>query len=683
MAAVSVERAGDVSIVRMENPPVNALGIALRQGLMEALKAAIADDGVVGIVLASNLPAFSAGADVKEFNQAPVAPSLRDLIAAMDDSSKPIVAAIDGIALGGGFELALACDARLMTAKARVGLPEVKLGILPGAGGTQRLPRLIDPAAALVVMTEGDHLPGEKAAGLGMADALVDSAVLVEEAVKKVRALAGKRSRLRDRSIAADTRASFEAAAQKALKAHPGEPQIEAVVESVKSAYDKPFDEGLRLEREHFNRLVVDDRSKALRHMFFAERDAARLPDGVDIAEARAVRQVGVIGGGTMGGGIAMSFANAGIAVVLIETDAEAGERAAKRIEGNYAHSVKRGSISEEVKAKRVSLITPAVDYSALADADLVIEAAFEEMDIKRQIFSRLAVATKPEAILASNTSYLDIDAIAEASGVPERVVGMHFFSPANIMKLVEVVRGAKSSPAAIATVVKAARTLGKVPVVVGNCHGFVGNRMLARRSEQLDRLLLEGATPEQIDAAFVEYGFRIGPCAMGDLAGLDISWRMRRATGRTAPAADALVEAGRHGQKTRKGYFAYDETGRIPSPDADAVRIIEEAAREHGIERRAIGREEIVDRLILPMVNEGSRILDEGIAARSGDIDVIWHYGYAFPRWRGGPMFYAQTRGFGEVVTRLDALAKATGDESLQPSPRLRKMAAESGKAA
>lgn len=676
MTAVTVDRAGDVAILRMDNGPVNALGIALRQGIVEALNQAVADPSVAGIVLASNLAAFSAGADVKEFNKPAVSPTLRDVIVAMDASPKPIVAAVGGIALGGGFELALACDARIMTAKARVGLPEVKLGILPGAGGTQRLPRLINPAAALNVMTEGDHLPGDKAAGLGMADALVDDAQLIDEAVKKVHALAGKRERLRDRTVPAATRDAFEAAAAKAIKAHPGEPQIEEIVACVRSAYDDGFDEAMRLERERFEKLLKDDRSKALRHMFFAERESAKLPQDIDAAAARDVRKVGVIGGGTMGSGIAMSFANVGIPVVLIETDAQAGARALSRIDGTYGMSVKRGSISEDVKAKRVSLITPAVDYAALSDADLVIEAAFEEMDVKRQIFTKLAQVTKAEAILASNTSYLDIDAIAEASGAPQRVVGMHFFSPANVMRLVEVVRGGKSSDAAVATVVKAAQRLGKVPVVVGNCHGFVGNRMLARRSEQLDRLLLEGAAPEQIDAAFTEFGSRLGPCAMGDLAGLDISWRMRRATGRSAPAADALVEAGRHGQKTRKGYYVYDETGRVPSPDPEALRIIEEAARQHGVTRRSIDSGEIVDRLILPMVNEGARILDEGIASRSGDIDVIWIHGYGFPRWRGGPMFYAQTRGLSEIADRLDALSAATGDETLKASPALRRMA-------
>jgi 3-hydroxyacyl-CoA dehydrogenase len=667
----------------MDNPPVNALGHALRSGISSALAEAIADGGVAGIVLASSQAAFSAGADVKEFNQAPTFPTLREVIEAMDASPKPIVAAIDGIALGGGYELALACDARAASAKARIGLPEVKLGILPGAGGTQRLPRLIDPAQALKVMSEGEHWSGEKAASLGMVEALVPSDRLVETAVERVRALAGKRMRLRDRKIDPATRQSFEEAAEKALKAHPGEPQIEAVIGSIRAAYDTDFDAALKKERAYFNDLVVDVRSKALRHMFFAERESGRLPGDIDASAAREVTRVGVIGGGTMGGGIAMAFANAGIPVVLVETDAEAGKRAMDRIAGLYAHSVKRGSISEETKAKRLSLIAPAVDYAALADADLVIEAAFEEMDVKREIFGKLAKATKPEAILASNTSYLDIDAIGEASGVPARVVGMHFFSPANVMKLVEIVRGRQSGAEAVATVLKAARALGKTPVVVRNCHGFVGNRMLARRSEQLDRLLLEGATPEEIDKAFTDYGFRMGACAMGDLAGLDISWRMRRATGRTAPVADSLVEAGRIGQKARKGYYRYDEDGRVPRPDPEANAIIEDVSKKHGITRRSFSAEEIQDRLILPMVNEGFRILDEKIAARSGDIDVIWIHGYGFPRWRGGPMFYAETRGLPEIVSRLEEFARATGDASLEPAPMLRQLAAQSGKAA
>lgn len=425
---------------------------------------------------------------------------------------------------------------------------------------------------------------------------------------------------------------------------------------------------------------MTDGNSLVHRYVLDAEAAIGLLPEGVADAAVREIASVGVIGGGTMGTGIAMSFASAGMSVVLVETTMEAAHKALARIEANYAGYVRRDNLTETGKAEIMARISPAVDYAALADVDLVVEAAFEEMDVKRDIFGRLVAATKSDAILATNTSYLSVDAIGQASGVPARVIGMHFFSPANLMKLVEIVRGAKTVPNVLATVVAVARRMGKIPVVVGNCHGFVGNRMLARRSEQVDRVLLEGASPQEIDRALTDFGSKLGPCAMGDLAGLDISWRMRRATGRKAPAADALVEAGRLGQKTGKGYYRYGADVRVPQVDPEVAEIIERAAREAGIVRREISQDEILDRLILPMVNEGARILDDGIAARAGDIDVIWLNGYGFPRWRGGPMFYAQTRGLRDVVARLEELAAATGDASLEPAPLLRKLAAENG---
>ena len=533
MVSVTAERIDGVSVIWFDNPPVNALGSDLRIGIADAVKAAGEQD-VVGIVLASRNAMFSAGADIKEFNQTPVHPSLREVIEVLEASAKPIVAAINGVCFGGGLELALACDARVVTPGARLALPEVKLGLLPGAGGTQRLPRLIEPSDALKLMADGAPRSGEQALAIGLAGTLTEPENLIAEAVAKAKSLAKEKSRQRlgERTVPGSTRDAFETAAAALAKAHPGEPQIEALIASIRAVYELGFDEGLRLERENFDQLLSDDRSKSLRHAFFAERESGQLPKGVSPKEAQEVKSVGVIGGGTMGGGIAMAFASSGTPVVLIETSEAAAEQAHARIAANYASSVRRGSLSELAKAENLARIKVAVDYAALSDVDLVIEAAFEEMDIKRQIFSKLATATKPEAVLATNTSYLDVDAIADASGVAERVIGMHFFSPANIMKLVEVVRGRKTSPVAIATVVKAAQRLGKLPVVVGNCHGFVGNRMLARRSQQLDRLLLEGASPEDVDRALTDFGSKLGPCTMGDLAGLDISWRMRRATG-------------------------------------------------------------------------------------------------------------------------------------------------------
>ncbi|MDE1993456.1 MAG: enoyl-CoA hydratase/isomerase family protein [Rhizobiaceae bacterium] len=677
MAVVAVEHRHGVAVLWMQRAPVNALGADLRAELSLALSRANDDPTVLGVVFASALSAFSAGADIKEFGKPPTSPTLRDLIEQMDASAKPLVAAVGGIALGGGFEIALACDARVVTPAANLGLPEVKIGLLPGAGGTQRLPRLIEPAKALAFIATGSPVAGEVAVPDGLADRLADPDCLIDAAVNEVKQFASHpRRKLAMAKTNADSRSAFEQAATTLLKRQPDEPQIEAIVDCVRATYDQTFEDGMKLEREHFTRLMADNRSKSLRYAFFAERSVGQLP-ATTMAQAETVKSVGIIGGGTMGSGIAMAFASAGIPVVLIETDPDAAQRAVDRIAANYTHSVNRGSISEEMRARNVGMIAPAVDYRELGNVDLVIEAAFEEMEIKREIFGKLVASTKPTAILATNTSYLSVDDIAAASGASGRVIGMHFFSPANIMKLVEVVRGAETSADAVATVLKAARGLGKVPVVVGNCHGFVGNRILARRSEQVDRLLLEGATPEQVDLALTKFGSKLGPCAMGDLAGLDISWRMRRATGRSAPVADALVEAGRLGQKSRKGYYLYGEDGRTPSVDPEALALIESVSRSRGIERRVIPQEEIIDRMILPMINEGARILEEGIADSAKDIDVIWLHGYGFPRWRGGPMFYGQTRGLFDVVARLKALAEATGDVSMRPTSLLESLAA------
>jgi 3-hydroxyacyl-CoA dehydrogenase len=680
MSVVQTERVDGISILWINNPPVNALNTQVRTELVGAVEAANGDPSILGIVLASRILNFVAGADIKEFGRPPVSPTLRDVIEIFDASKKPLVAAINGVAFGGGLEIALACDARVVTPTARLGLPEVKLGLIPGAGGTQRLPRLIDATEALKMMAEGAPKTGEQAVALGLVDELTESDRLIDAAISKCQALARQSQRrlLRDAKIDASGIEEFDKAAAELKKARHDEPQIEALIDAIHTGHNGTFADGLKREREHFETLMASERSQALRYAFFAERQSGQLPEGVDSSKALNVKSVGVIGGGTMGTGIAMAFASSGVHVTIIEMDAIAANRAVERIASQYDQSLKRGRITEALRADIMGRIKAAVSYDALAEADLVIEAAFEEMDIKRQIFEALVSATKPEAILATNTSYLDVDKIAEAGGRPERVVGMHFFSPANVMRLVEVVRGAKSSPEAIATVVKAARRLGKVPVIVGNCHGFVGNRMLARRSEQVDCLLLEGASPEEVDAVLTEFGFKLGPCAMGDLAGLDISWRMRRATGKTAPVADALVEAGRLGQKSGRGYYVYADNGRTKSSDPAVKELIEDVAKAHGVERREISKDEILDRLILPMVNEGARIIEEGIADRPTDIDVIWLNGYGFPNWRGGPMFYAQQRGLADVARRLDALSKSTGDTSLAPAPLLQKLAAE-----
>ena len=670
-----------IAVAMVENPPVNALSAPVRAGLLAAAQRAATDPQAAGLVLAGAGSAFIAGADISEFGKPPVPPTLAEVVAALEACPKPVVAAIQGVALGGGLEVALGCDARILGPKAQLGLPEVKLGLLPGAGGTQRTPRLIGPAAALPMIASGDKIPAARAVEMGLADAVAEGDLL-QAAAAKVRELAGKPLPARlntrtDRLTAAGAREAFEEAAKALAKRVTDEPQVAAIIEAVRNSFDMSLEQGMRRERELFVALRDDPRSKALRHVFFAERQAAHIPGLPKETKPRTLNRAAVLGAGTMGTGIAMSFANAGIPVRIIETDQAALERGQKRIADTYATSVKRGSLTPEARDARLALIEGAVGLDSAAGADLVVEAVFEELELKKEIFGKLD-RLAPGAILASNTSYLDINAMAAATSRPQDVLGMHFFSPANVMKLLEVVRAEKTSPEALATAVAVGKKLAKVPVVVGVCHGFVGNRMLSRRTQQAERLLQEGATPEQVDKALTDFGFRMGPFAMADLAGLDIGWRVRKATGQTAPVADALCEAGRIGQKAGRGYYAYPEGARAGQPDPEVQRLIEGASAKLGITRRAISQEEITERLIYPMINEGARILEEGIAARPGDIDVVWLYGYNWPAWRGGPMHHADAIGLPRIVDRLAAYAEQTGDESLRPAALLRQLAAE-----
>jgi 3-hydroxyacyl-CoA dehydrogenase len=676
---VSLSVADGVAVVRIANPPVNALSAPVRIGLADALRRAGADSAVTAIVLAADGRTFSGGADITEFGKPPVPPVLPDLIAALDALDKPLVAAIGGVALGGGLELALGCHARVAAPGAKLGLPEVKLGLLPGAGGTQRLPRLIGAAAALRIMAEGNPVGAEAARHSGLVDELADD-VLAAATTLARHMVGGALRRTRDIAGQLGGREAFEAAAADLADRNPDNPGVAACIESVRACFDLPFDDGLRNERALFAKLVQDDRSRALRHVFFAERQAAHIAGLPAGTPARPVARAAVIGGGTMGSGIAMCFANAGIPVTLIETDAAAMRAGLARVASTYGFSVKRGSLTEAARDARMALIAGRVGLEAASDADLVIEAVFEDMGVKREVFAALGRVAKPGAVLATNTSYLDVNAIAEASGRAADVLGMHFFSPANVMRLLEVVRGRKTAPDALATAVDIGRKLAKVPVVVGVCHGFVGNRMLAARSAQTERLLAEGALPEQIDAAITGFGFRMGPCAMGDLAGLDIGWRVRQAFGMTAPVSDALVAAGRLGQKTGKGYYRYAEGDRTPVPDPEVAALIEGVSAAQGITRRAVAAEDIVERLTYPMINEGARILSEGIAARPGDIDVVWLNGYGWPAWRGGPMFHADLVGLRRIAARLDAFADAARDESLRPAPLLCALAEKGG---
>jgi len=677
-AAVDVRHQDGVAVVAMDNPPVNALGIVLRSGLMQAMERLRADPSVKAVVLAGTARAFSGGADITEFGKPPQDPNLRQVIAAIEDMPMPVVAAIQGVALGGGLELALGCHARVAWTTARLGLPEVKLGLLPGAGGTQRLPRVVGIEKALSMIVTGNPIGAKEASECGLVDALLDGAY-PDAAVEFARTVPGHESgrrRVRDRddalAPAREDPGLIDRVAAPLLKAS-GAAAPRACVESVRGAVTMPFDEGLANERRLFEQLVTGDESRAQRHAFFAEREAQK-PDLPPGTQPRPIARAAVIGAGTMGGGIAMCFANAGIPVTVIETEQAALDRGMARVAELYATSAKRGSITAAQAEERRGRIQGRLGLEGVEGADIVVEAVFEDMGVKKQVFGELDRLAKPGAVLATNTSYLDIDEIAAATSRPGDVLGMHFFSPANVMKLLEVVRGRGTNPDVIATASDVGKKLAKVGIVVGNCFGFVGNRMLARRSDAAERLLLDGASPQDVDAALVAFGFRMGPFAMGDLAGLDIGMRIRKAFGKRAPVSDALCEAGRYGQKTGRGYYLYE--GRNATPDPAVDRIIAAESEKLGITRHPIGADEITERLVYPMINEGARILEEGIAARPGDIDAIWLHGYNWPAWRGGPMFYADLVGLPRIRDRLQDFFAATGDELLRPAPLLTRLA-------
>ncbi len=670
-AVVDLQHDGDVAVITMENPPVNALGHALRTGIQQAL----AQVGTAkAVLLTGTARAFSGGADITEFGKGQQPPILTELIAQIEAFGRPVVAWIQGLALGGGLELALGCHYRVASPGAKVGLPEVKLGILPGAGGTQRLPRVIGPVAAMKAIVGGTHMAVETLPGL--ADRVCSTR---EEAVAFARSIIGKPlAKVRDRDDKlAEARANpalLDEAAEPLLKRARGQRAPAACIEAVRAAVTMPMDQGLALERKLFTELVGSDESRAQRHAFFAEREAQKVPGMPAGLKGAPVAKAAIIGAGTMGGGIAMCFANAGIPVTIVEVKQEALDRGMAVVEKNYRTAVSRGSMKEADVGKRMALFTPTTDWNAVAEADVVIEAVFETMEVKRDVFTKLDAIAKPGALLASNTSTLDVDQIAGFTKRPADVVGMHFFSPANVMKLLEIVRGKASSHESIARALAIGRTIGKVAAVVGVCDGFVGNRMLHKRSAQAEALLLEGATPQQVDAVVTRFGFPMGPYAMGDLAGLDVGWRIRQGRGTKAPISDALCEAGRFGQKTGAGYYKYE--GRTPTPDPEVERIIAEQQRKVGVNPRTIGDDEIFERMFYPMINEGARILEEGIASRPSDIDVIWMNGYGWPSWTGGPMFYADKVGLKHIADRLNTYADRSGDETLRPAKLLRELA-------
>ena len=680
---------GPVAVVTLNNPPVNGLGHALRSGIVAALDQALADPQVQAIVLTGSARAFSGGADVREFGtpKAGQEPTLPSVIRALDGATKPVVAAIAGVCLGGGLELALGCHYRVALPDASLGLPEVKLGLLPGAGGTQRLPRLIGLEPALNMIVSGQPVPANAFAGTPLVHALIEGD-LVEGAVAFAAQVAARGEplpRARDLKVKQPNADAFLQFARNtvaaASKPFPAPLQcVEAVAASL-----KPFDEGLQTERTLFQALMQTPESRALRHVFQAERAAAKVPGLPEGTVLRPIARVGVIGAGTMGGGITMNFLNAGIPVVLLEMKQEALDRGLATIRKNYENSMKKGKLKPEQVEQRMGLITPTLEYAALKDADLIVEAVFEEMGVKEAVFRQLDAVAKPGAILASNTSYLDIDRIATFTQRPQDVIGLHFFSPANVMRLLEIVRGAQTAPDVLATSLQLAKQIKKVAVVSGVCDGFIGNRMLARYGAAAQGLINAGALPQQIDGALQKFGLAMGPFRMGDLAGLDIGWATRKRKAAEAGVemkpivADKLCEAGRFGQKTGAGWYRYEAGNRTPLPDSVTEQLIADYRAAHGITPRKISDEEIVERRIFALVNEGARILEEGIAARASDIDLVYLNGYGFPLHRGGPMLYADTVGLPQVVRSLRRFAAEPGaDASWQPAPLLVRLAEE-----
>ncbi|WP_439408033.1 3-hydroxyacyl-CoA dehydrogenase NAD-binding domain-containing protein [Bradyrhizobium sp. DASA03076] len=680
---VKLERHDEVGIVTVNSPPVNALSAAVRGGILECVKAAVADPAIKGIVLTCAGRTFIAGADITEFGKPPKPPALNDVLSEIENSPKPVVAAIHGTALGGGLEVALACHFRVAVKEAKLGLPEVKLGLLPGAGGTQRLPRAVGPELAVKMIVGGDPIGAAEALKAGLIEEIIEGPASGGEAfVRKLLAEKRPLRRLRDDdskiAAAKADRSIFTNAVAAMTKKSRGLEAPFAAADAVGYAIDLPFDEGLKKEREGFLKLVASDQSKAQRYAFFAEREANKIAGVPEGTKSRPVNRVAILGAGTMGGGIAMSFANAGVPVTLIETGEEQLKRGMGIMQKNWEATAARGGIPADAPAKRMALINGVVGIENVGDADLVIEAVFETMAVKKEVFGKLDQYAKPGAVLASNTSYLNIDEIAKATKRPQDVLGMHFFSPANVMKLCEIVRADKTAPDALVTAVSIARKIAKVPVVVGVCDGFVGNRMLAQRGKQSEKLLFEGALPQQVDAVVTKFGMPMGPFAMGDLAGLDIGWRSRKDRGIKSEIADALCEAGRFGQKTGKGYYKYEAGSRAPLPDPEVEKLIDETLLRLGRKKRVVSDDEILERMMYPMINEGAKILEEGIAARPSDIDVVWLYGYGWPIYRGGPMYWADSVGLKHIADRLSYYAKETNDPSLEPAPLLKKLAAE-----
>jgi 3-hydroxyacyl-CoA dehydrogenase len=676
---------GDVAVITLNSPPVNALSAKVREGLFEAFKAANANDAAKSIVLICEGRTFIAGADITEFGGAMAGPGLPEVQAQIEDSPKPVIAAIHGTALGGGLEVALCAHYRVAVPSAKLGLPEVALGLLPGAGGTQRLPRVVGPERALEMMTSGRHVPAKEALAGGLVDELVEEGKLKEGAIafaKKVVAEGRPLRKIRDQNEKVEAArgkpeifADFRKANARKFR---GFLAPEYNIRCIEAAVNQPFDEGLATERKLFLELMSGPQSAAQRYSFFAERTAQKIPDVPEDTPLIPIKKVGVIGAGTMGGGIAMNFANAGIPVVIVEQKQEPLDRGLATIRKNYERTASRGGITAAQVEERCALITGSLSMEdSFADVDLVIEAVFERMDIKKDIFTKLDAICKPGAILATNTSGLDIDEIASVTKRPESVIGLHFFSPANVMKLLEIVRADHTSNEVIATSMKLAKQIGKVAVLVGVCPGFVGNRILGARQREAQKLVMEGAMPWDIDRVLYDFGFPMGPFAMSDLAGLDIGWVKERSKGESI--RDVLCEADRRGQKTGAGYYDYDEN-RVAKPSPFTEKVINDFIVKSGANPRKISDEEILERCIFPMINEGVKILEEGKAIRASDVDVVWQNGYGWPVYRGGPMHYGDQVGPEKVLAKMKEFQATMGDQ-FKPAPLLEKLVAENKK--
>lgn len=654
MSVITTERHDDVLVIISNNPPVNALGADVREGLEAGIKEGLADDAVKAMVIRCEGRTFFAGADITEFGKPPRGPGLGTVIDQIEASDKPVIAAIHGTALGGGCEVTLGCHYRIAVPSAKIGTPEVKLGLLPGAGGTQRIPRIAGVKLALEMTAIGNPISAKKAQEAGLVDRLAGEDSLVEDAIAFAREVADTRPlpRASEKTATADADAVAEFKKTNARKFRGFDAPAANIACVEKAASGTTFEEGIAFERQEFMKLMTGTQSAAQRHLFFAERQAAKVDDIPKDTKLRDIKKVGVIGAGTMGGGISMNFLQAGIPVTIVETKQEALDRGTGVIRKNYENSAAKGRFTTDKVEQMMGLLTPTLELEDLKDCDLIIEAIYENMDVKKELFGKLDTIAKPGAILASNTSYLNIDEMADVTSRPGDVVGMHFFSPANVMKLLEVVRGAKTAPDVLATVMAIAKPIGKVAVVSGVCPGFIGNRMLSQRQGPANDMLMRGAKPEQIDKAMTDFGMPMGPFQMGDLAGVDIGWH--RDPSKQTTIREVLCARGRWGQKTGKGYYDYDENRR-PTPSPEVAEIIEDFRSKSNLPKEEFSDEDILGATLYPMVNEGAKILEEGMAQRASDIDVVWIYGYGWPVYRGGPMFWANTVGLDKVVAGLE----------------------------